>query len=107
MTKSVLPDVPEPAMLPAGLDAAKIVFELRGIWAKAKPVALVLTDRCLVKVVKGPLRRIAPTGAFVEVDGWQIPVDEILSVTVPTPADLDDYRQRKALAAYFAGEDHA
>ncbi|MET0601853.1 MAG: hypothetical protein ABW167_07675 [Baekduia sp.] len=106
MTQSVLPKFPDPANLPAGLDSTKIIYELRGLWARAKPVALVLTDRCLVQVVKGPLKRIAPTGAFVVVEGWEIPTDEILSVTVPTRADLEAHQQAIAEAAYFAGEDH-
>lgn len=100
--KSALPE----GTLPAGLPADKIVWELRGLWARAQPVALALSERCVVRVVKGPLTRIAVTGAFVVVDGWEVPADEILSVTVPTRADLEAYRQEQAEAAYFAGEDH-
>lgn len=84
-----------------------IIWELRGAWARHKPVRLVLTDRCLVKVVMGQIRRIAVTGAFVEIDGWHVPAGDILTVGFPLLEELEAYRQEQAERAYAAGEDHA
>jgi hypothetical protein len=63
--------------------ADRIVWELRGAWARARVVRLTLAERCMVERVIGRVERIAVTGAFVVVDGWHIPADDILAVGFP------------------------
>lgn len=92
--------------LPAGLPTDKIVWDLRGIWARAQPCRLMLSERCVVRMVMGPLTRISVTGAFCVVDGWHIPCEDILAVTIPTRVQLDEYRQEAAERALERGEDH-
>jgi hypothetical protein len=45
-------------------------WELRTAWAKRRPVALTLSERCVVAVA----------GAFVIIDGWHVPCADVLGV---------------------------
>lgn len=68
-----------------------LVWELRGAWASRRIVRLTLTERCLVRKVVGRVQRVAVTGAFVDVDGWQVPAEDILSVGYPTVVEREEY----------------
>lgn len=66
-------------------------WELRTAWAGRREVRLTLSDRCMIRTVVGQVRRVAVTGAFAEIDGWHIPLDEVLGTGKPTIQDRDDY----------------
>jgi hypothetical protein len=59
---------------------ATIAWELRGHWAAHRRVALTLSDRCIQKRIEGHVDRIATTDAFVVVDGWHVPLQDVLAV---------------------------
>jgi hypothetical protein len=63
--------------------AAK-AWELRGAWANRKRVALSLSERCVISRLEGLVDRVAVTGAFVVIDGWHVPTEEILAIHKPT-----------------------
>lgn len=60
-----------------------ITWELRSKWASRKPVVLTLSERCNPRRLEGQVDRVAPSGAFVVVDGWHVPTEEILGVHQP------------------------
>lgn len=60
-----------------------ITWELRAKWAKRQEVVLTLSDRCNPQRIEGLVDRVAASGAFVVVDGWHVPTDEILGVHQP------------------------
>ena len=62
---------------------AALAWELRGAWAARKRVVVVLTDRCMVQRVEGFVQRVAVTGAFAIIDGWHVPMSEVLTVRSP------------------------
>lgn len=59
-----------------------IAWDLRGAWAARRPVELILSDRCLIPMIAGHIEQVAVTGAFVIVDGWHVPVADVLHVEV-------------------------
>jgi hypothetical protein len=59
------------------------VWELRTAWAKGRRVVLTLSDRCMIQRIEGTVERVAVTGAFVLIEGWHVPVAEILGVASP------------------------
>jgi hypothetical protein len=81
-----------------------VVWELRGAWAKRRMVRLSLTKRCLVPRVIGRVARVSVTGAWVEVDGWQVPTEEILAVGRPTLEEITEYEKTKAPAPTWDDE---
>lgn len=62
---------------------AATAFELRTAWAKAKPVVLTLSDRCIVDRIEGKVEHVAVTGAFVLIDGWHVPIVDVLAIHRP------------------------
>jgi hypothetical protein len=58
-------------------------WELRGAWASQRRVVVMLTPRCVIDRVEGLVERVAVTGAFVVIDGWHIPTEDILTVLKP------------------------
>jgi hypothetical protein len=60
-----------------------LAFELRARWADQRPVVLTLTERCIVRRIEGRVERVAVTGAFVVIEGWHVPLGEILAVHSP------------------------
>jgi hypothetical protein len=75
---------------------AAVIWELRAAWGRMRTVRLTLSDRCLLPKVIGTVRRIAVTGAFVEIDGWEVPAEDILAVGIPTVEERDEYLEAKA-----------
>lgn len=80
---------------------AAIVWDLRAYWGQGRAVRLSLTEKCLVRTVIGRVRSMAVTGAFVVVDGWQVPTDEILAVGRPTVEEEQSYRQERLGPEHF------
>jgi hypothetical protein len=60
-----------------------ITWELRAKWATRQPVVLSLSERCKPRRLEGLVNRVAPSGAFVVVDGWHVPTEDILAVHLP------------------------
>jgi hypothetical protein len=75
--------------------ASSVSWELRGVWARRKVVRLTLTERCEVPRVIGRVQRVATTGAFAVVDGWHIPIDDILAVGDPLLEEIEAYEAEK------------
>jgi hypothetical protein len=67
-------------------------WELRAAWAAGRRVVLTLTDRCVTERVEGIVEHVAVTGAFAIVDGWHVPLGDVLAVHRP------HHTQRKAAA---------
>lgn len=61
----------------------EVAWELRARWAERSPVVLTLSERCMIRRVEGRLSQVEATGAFVVLDGWHIPVADILGVARP------------------------
>lgn len=74
-------------------DEHRLAYEMRAHWALRRPVVLTLSDRCVVQRVEGTVEQVAVTGAFVVVDGWHVPLQDILSVRTP------HFTQRQGRAA--------
>lgn len=74
---------------------SRVVWELRARWADRRTVRLSLSERSVVSCVIGRVQRVATTGAFVVVDGWHVPVDDILAVGDPLEAEVEAYEQEK------------
>lgn len=72
-------------------DERALAWQLRGAWARRREVRLTLTDRCMIGTVVGYVSHVAVTGAFLTVDGWHVPISEVLGVARPTVADRDHY----------------
>ena len=62
---------------------SEVAWELRGHWAARRPVVVTLTSRCIVDRVEGLVEKVAVTGAFAVIDGWHVPVADILAVHRP------------------------
>jgi hypothetical protein len=60
-----------------------ISWELRARWAKREEVALSLSERCDPQRLEGTVDRVAPSGAFVIVAGWHVPMEDVLAVHRP------------------------
>lgn len=57
--------------------------ELRDAWVARRVVVLSLSDRCEPRRLEGLVRSVAVTGAFVVVDGWHVPMADVLAVHRP------------------------
>lgn len=75
--------------------ASSVSWELRGKWARRKVVRLTLSERCVVPRVIGRVSRVATTGAFAVVDGWHVPIDDILAVGDPLLEEIEAYEAEK------------
>jgi hypothetical protein len=60
-----------------------ISWELRAKWATREEVVLSLSERCNPKRLEGTVDRVAPSGAFVIVAGWHVPMEDVLAVHTP------------------------
>jgi hypothetical protein len=69
---------------------AALAWELRARWADQRPVVLTLTERCVVRRIEGRVERVAVTGAFVVLEGWHVPLAEVLSVRSPHHAQRSE-----------------
>lgn len=58
-------------------------WELRGHWAAHRVVVVTLTPRCVVERIEGLVSQVAVTGAFVVIDGWHVPIEDVLSIHRP------------------------
>lgn len=67
--------------------ASAVAWELRGAWATGRRVSLSPSERCAVRLVVGSVEQVAATGAFAVVDGWHVPLDEVLAVHKPKVDD--------------------
>jgi hypothetical protein len=60
-----------------------VAWDVRGRWAAHKRVVLTLSDRCMVQRVEGVIEYVAVTGAYCIVDGWHIPMIDVVGVAAP------------------------
>lgn len=62
-----------------------IAWELRAAWARTpRPiVVLSLSEHCTPRRLTGRIDRVAATDAFIVIDGWHVPLDEVLAVHRP------------------------
>lgn len=60
-----------------------ISWELRAKWATRQEVVLTLSERCQPRRLEGRVDRVAPSGAFVVVAGWHVPMGDVLGVHQP------------------------
>jgi hypothetical protein len=60
-----------------------ISWELRAKWATREEVVLSLSERCDPQRLEGTVDRVAPSGAFVIVAGWHVPIEDVLAVHRP------------------------
>jgi hypothetical protein len=67
-----------------------MAWELRTAWALGRPVVLTLTERCIVRRIEGRVERVAVTGAFVVLEGWHVPLLDVLSVRSPHHAQRSE-----------------
>lgn len=81
-----------------------IAWELRGAWASGRPVRLTLSERCVLRTVIGRVERVAATGAFAVVDGWHVPLEDVMAVGKPTVQDRDEYAAGAPARAELARE---
>jgi len=63
--------------------AAAVQWELREAWASGRRVALSL-ERCDLDRVEGVVACVAPTGAWVKVQGRLVPIERVLAVHRPS-----------------------
>lgn len=63
--------------------AGSISWELRAKWATRQDVVLSLSERCDPRRLEGQVNSVAPSGAFVVVDGWHVPMEDVLAVHQP------------------------
>lgn len=61
-------------------------------WQTGTPVKVFLTDRCTMEFVVGKVTHVATSGAFAVVDGWELPLDDVLAVNEASSSDERDYR---------------
>lgn len=73
------------------LPEASRAWQMRGHWAKQDVVAVTLTDRCLLRTVVGRVSCVAATGAYAVIDGWSLPMVDVLRVVRATVEDRDRY----------------
>ncbi len=78
---------------------AALAWDLRGYWASQTEVTVTMTERCMIRTVVGRVSRVAVTGAFAVVDGWHLPMRDVLRVARATIADRDIYAAEQARIA--------
>jgi hypothetical protein len=66
-------------------------WELRAAWGTSQAVRLTLTERALIRTIVGQVSRVSVTGTFAVVDGWHVPIVDVLAVGKPTVADREAY----------------
>lgn len=71
-----------------------LAWDFRGYWAKQTTVTVTMSDRCIARTVVGTVQTVAATGAFAVVDGWHLPMSDVLRVDRATVADREDYGAR-------------
>lgn len=83
-------------------DEGAMAWDFRAAWVKGYPVIAVLDDRCMVERVVGRVSYVAVTGAFAMVDGWHLPIANVLKVDRATIAQRDEYAAEKRAQALAA-----
>jgi hypothetical protein len=76
-----------------GLHEQNTAWDLRAAWANNTRVRVTLSEACMLKTIVGKVSRVAVTGAFVVIDGWHIPTDQVRGIGKPTNEDSDAYAQ--------------
>jgi hypothetical protein len=61
----------------------KFAWELRGHWAARRRVVLALSERCIIPRIEGYVEHVSPTGAVAYVEGWHVPLADVLAVSRP------------------------
>lgn len=72
-------------------DETRLAWQLREAWLARKQVRVTLTERCVIRTIVGTVKAVAVTGAFATIDGWHIPISEVMGVGKPTINDVDHY----------------
>lgn len=68
-------------------------WDLRTAWGGRRDVRLTLSERCMIRTIVGKVSAVSVTGAFATIDGWHIPLVEVLGVGRPTLDDHARYAQ--------------
>lgn len=80
-------------------------WELRAAWGVAQDVRLTLTERAIIRTIVGRVSRVSVTGAFAVVDGWHVPIVDVLAVGKPTREDREAYAaESERLMAQLAAD---
>jgi hypothetical protein len=80
-------------------------WELRAAWGIGQHVRLTLTERAMIRTIVGRVSRVSVTGAFAVVDGWHVPIVEVLAVGKPTVEDREAYAaESERLMAQLAAD---
>jgi hypothetical protein len=80
-------------------------WELRAAWGTSQAVRLTLTERAVIRTIVGLVSRVSVTGTFAVVDGWHVPIVDVLAVGKPTVADREAYAaESERLMALLAAD---
>jgi hypothetical protein len=80
-------------------------WELRAAWGTSQAVRLTLTERAIIRTIVGTVSRVSVTGAFAVVDGWHVPIVDVLAVGKPTVEDREAYAaESERLMAQLAAD---
>lgn len=68
-----------------------IADALRSAWLDRRTVRVALSAHCDVPMIVGRVAHVSVTATVATIDGWHVPVDEILDVAAPTEEEADRY----------------
>jgi hypothetical protein len=88
------------------LDANRLAGALRVAWLNRRQVRVTLTERCVIRTIVGRVSSVSVTGSFALVDGWHVPVGEVVGVGKPTLGDLESYAHGMHVLRLESGDDH-
>lgn len=88
------------------LDVNRLANDLRDAWLGRRQVRVTLTERCVIRTIVGRVSSVAVTGAFALIDGWHVPVEEVMGVGKPTIGDVATYADLMHDLRMAAGDGH-
>lgn len=83
---------------------ADLAWDCRALWARQVVVIATLDKQCMVPRIVGRISRVAVTGAFVVIEGWHVPMANVLSVSKATIRQQQEWEDDEAMKAFMAGE---
>lgn len=73
------------------LGGGPIADALRTAWLERRHVRVRLSAHCDLPMIVGRVSHVSVTATVVTIDGWHVPVSEVVDVAAPTEADADHY----------------
>jgi hypothetical protein len=64
---------------------------LREAWLTRRRVRVTLSGRCAVPMIVGRVASVSVTGSTALIDGWTIPVTEVVTIAPANDADANLY----------------